>query len=78
MADLDHLFDILVRVVSYGSASYIRVTTFVISEGTSMSSYLLINFTRAIFDSSIARCFPIQLLGPALNPPNAKGWMLSH
>ena len=78
MANSDHLLEIFVKVVKYGSASYIRVTTFVISEGTSMPSYLLMNFTRAIFDSSIARCFPMQLLGPALNPPDAKGWMPSH
>lgn len=36
------------------------------------------NFTKAILLYIIAKCFPMHVLAPALNPPVTNAGMLSH
>jgi hypothetical protein len=46
--------------------------------GRVILEYLFMNLMRAILLYSIARCFPMQVLAPALNPPYANWGRLSH
>ena len=48
------------------------------TSSTSIFLYLFMNFINPILASNLAKCFPMHVFGPALNPPIAKAGTSSH